>query len=132
MVNIYHSMLRVVKHLTGKINHDLKTHVRIMPVMGEKLKEFIRAQYGKERGKRWDNITAMSYDVGDNQEVVPRMERKGTATVPILRKLAVVTGYPLIDILVWAGVLKEEEVPATEKRKLTEEEWQLVRDFREM
>ena len=100
--------------------------------MGEKLKEFIRSQYGKERGKRWDNITAMSYDVGGNQEVVPRMERQGHATVPILRKLAEVTQTPLIDILVWADVLKQEEVPATEKRRLTEEEWELIRDFRGM
>ena len=50
----------------------------------------------------------------------------------ILRKLAEVTQTPLIDILVWADVLKQEEVPATEKRRLTEEEWGLVQDFRGM
>jgi hypothetical protein len=96
--------------------------------MGDKLREFLRSQYGP--GRRWKNVSNFSFAAGNNYELIPRMERAGTAEVDSLRKVAKATGEPLLNLMLWADVVTPDEIPSLERRQLTDEEWELIQAYR--
>ncbi len=90
--------------------------------------EWLGAQWGP--GKKYPTPRQLSFAIsnGKNPGAVGDLEKRGISRLDTAEKVAIATGSSLIEVLVAAGWIKEEDL---QQPRLSQVEWRLVEAYRE-